>query len=224
MNLKGKKVAFVGDSISEGVGVSAWENCYHQLVKKKAELAWAHVNAISGSRIAHQINPSECPRGDLLMSGRAYDLPKDADIVVVFGGINDYCHGDAPIGAMGDTTCGTFWGAVDHMMKYLKSTYPTVVFMTPGRCFCDGHSGEEPSCHEYKRGNAVPLPEYVQAIVACGEKHGVPVLNLYERLPIDPADPAQMAAYISGGGVHYNDRGHAMIADLLLAFLQDIDD
>lgn len=225
MNLKGKKVAFMGDSISEGVGVGNWQNCYHQRIKAQAGLAWAHVDAISGSRIAHQFAPGDNPRADLTMCGRAYNLPKDADLVVVFGGVNDYGHGDAPFGTPEDKGYGTFCGAIDHLMRYLKNTYKRVVFMTPTRCYwkADGFEYRQPSTHPLKKDGALPLIHYVNAIVDCGKKHDIPVLNLYDTLTVDPLDADQSAQYIPDG-LHFNDNGHALLADALLAFLDGLEE
>lgn len=39
-------------------------------------------------------------------------MDRNCDIVVVYGGVNDYAHGDAPIGTPEDTTPSTFYGAV----------------------------------------------------------------------------------------------------------------
>lgn len=219
MELKGKKVAFLGDSITEGAGVAKWKNCYHQRIGEKAGLAAVYVDAIGGTRIAHQSHASEYPRHDLALCGRMYNLPKDADLVIVFGGTNDYGHGDAPLGTPEDTTCDTFCGALDHMMRYLKDTYKKVVFMAPARRdWCD-----HPSGHAYKRGNAHVLSVYVDAIVACGKKYDIPVLNLFDALPIDPCIPEQRTAFTTDG-LHLNDNGHAVLADTLLAFLEGLEE
>ena len=109
MILEGKKIAFLGDSITEGVGVSdRASNRYDNILKKSCGLAKTYNYGVSGTRLAHQSVPSEKPRFDLCFCGRAYDMANDADIVVVYGGINDYIHGDAPVGKIGDRTPATF--------------------------------------------------------------------------------------------------------------------
>ena len=70
-----------------------------------------------------------------------------------------------------------------------------------------------------KAADAQPLVEYVKAMEAQGEKLGVPVLNLFENLPIDPNDPDQKAKYTIDG-LHFNDDGHAIIAEQLIKFLK----
>ena len=47
----------------------------------------------------------------------------DADYVIVFGGTNDFGHGDAPFGEIGDKTPDTFCGAVDDLVNVLLRYY-----------------------------------------------------------------------------------------------------
>ena len=123
MELKGKIIDFLGDSITEGVGVTDQNNRYDNIVHRRLELA-AHYNyGIGGTRLAHQSAPSETPRYDLCFCGRAYMLEKSADLIVVYGGVNDYIHGDAYFGKMEDRTPETFCGAVYFLMNFLKTNY-----------------------------------------------------------------------------------------------------
>ena len=108
MNIKGMKVNFLGDSITEGTGV-ADQNCrFDNRIAKLCQLSAVNNYSIGGTRLAHQIHPSEKPRYDLCFCGRAYDMDPSADMVVVYGGVNDFIHGDAPFGEMGDTTPATY--------------------------------------------------------------------------------------------------------------------
>ena len=69
MNIKGYKVNFLGDSITEGVGVTDRENCrYDNRVKKMLGLAGVNNYGIGGTRLAHQIHASSKPRHDLCFS------------------------------------------------------------------------------------------------------------------------------------------------------------
>ena len=54
MELKGKIINFLGDSITEGVGVEKTENIFHQIIKEKYGLKEAENYGISGTRIAKQ--------------------------------------------------------------------------------------------------------------------------------------------------------------------------
>ena len=99
MDLKGKKINFLGDSITQGVGASDADHVYHQVLKKSAGLAEARNYGLSGTRIARQQHPTEYePSFDRDFCMRAAEMDPDADAVVVFGGTNDFGHGDAPLG------------------------------------------------------------------------------------------------------------------------------
>lgn len=218
MELKGKKIAFLGDSITEGVGVTDRANCrYDNRLKAMCGLAATYNYGIGGTRLAHQGNPSEKPSHDLCFCGRAYDLAPDADVIVVFGGTNDYGHGDAPIGKMGDSTPATFYGAVDFLLSFLKQTYPaaSVVFMAPARRLGD----ESVSTRSEKTPDALPLLAYVEIVKEVCAAHGVPCLDLYRTLGINPNNEDERTAY-APDGLHFNDAGHAFIAQRLKDFLE----
>ncbi len=220
MELKGKVIDFLGDSITEGVGVTdRANNRFDNRLKKMCELKEVHNYGIGGTRLAHQSTPSEKPRHDLCFCGRAYDLDKDADIIVVFGGTNDYGHGDAFFGSLGDKTPATFCGAVWFLMNFLKAEYAnkTIVFMTPAHRVKDT---EIPKRQE-KQADSKPLVAYVNIIEETAKQFDIPVLNLYENLGIDPNIPEQCAKYTTDG-LHFNDAGHEYIATVLMNFLKEL--
>lgn len=221
MELKGKIIDFLGDSITEGVGVSDTKNNrYDNVMKRNYGLAEVYNYGIGGSRLAHQSKPSEKPRHDLCFCGRVYDLNKDADIIVVYGGVNDYFHGDAPIGKMGDTTPATFYGAVRFLMNFLKTEFcgKTIVFMSPARFFYDGMDGSAPSKRPQKLPDALPVLGYTEIIKETAKLFDIPVLDLYEKLGIDPTNPDEKEKY-TADGLHFNDAGQHFIAKALGDFL-----
>lgn len=224
MTLEGKIIDFLGDSITEGVGVEDCENSrYDSIIKQKCKLKAAYNYGIGGTRIAHQTRPSEKPRYDLCFCGRAYDLNPEADIIVVYGGVNDYIHGDAPFGKIGDKTPATFCGGVEFLMQLLEELYPDAqkVFMTPARMQYDDFDDEKPSNREMKSADSKPLADYARVIEETGNKHGIPVLNLYERLPINPNIAEHKEKY-TADGLHFNDDGHKILADTLIEFIRKI--
>lgn len=221
MILDGKIIDFLGDSITEGVGVTDRENNrFDKRIERECNLKATYNHGIGGTRIAHQMTASsEKPRWDLCFCGRAYDLNKNADIIVVFGGTNDYGHGDAPFGSLEDTTPATYCGAVYWLMNFLKSTYANaqIVFITPAHRKGDA----EKSKNSKKAPDCKPLVEYVKVIEEQGKKLNIPVLNLFEKLPIDPNDEEQRHMYTTDG-LHFNDNGHALIAEQLIKFLKEL--
>ena len=210
MIIKDKKISFLGDSITEGVGTSCPEARYFEVMKRACGLAEARCYGISGTRIARQSKPSENPRFDLDFCSRAAEMDDDADIVVVFGGTNDYGHGDAPFGTDSDTTPDTFTGACRYLMNLLTEKYcgKPIVFMTPlhrtddTKPRFDGHT----------------LSDFAEAIKAIAREYAIPVLDLYSMSGIQPNIESVKEKYMPDG-LHPNDFGNSIIAERLAGFL-----
>ena len=132
MELKGLKINFLGDSITEGVGASSHENCYFSQFAAKSG-AICRNYGISGTRIARKKVPSDKPRFDLDFPSRVSEMDEDADMVIVFGGTNDYGHGDAPLGEPGDRTVWSFYGGLHVLYESLLERFPKakIVILTP---------------------------------------------------------------------------------------------
>lgn len=222
MNIQGLKVNFLGDSITEGAGVVDQSNRYDNRLMAMCQLRAINSYGISGSRLAHQIHPSDTPRYDLCFCGRAYDMDTTADMVVVFGGVNDYIHGDAPFGQLGDTTPATYCGGVYFLMRYLREAYAgkPVIFMAPARCFLRKEVDDRVvSTHAKKRPGGKPLRAYVDVILETAKQFQIPALDLYNDLGLDPHDPEIFDTYTKDG-LHFNDAGHAVIAQKLKDFIE----
>lgn len=208
MELKNKKINFLGDSITEGCCATAPELGFVEVMKRKYGLAEARNYGIGGTRIARQRIPSEEPKFDRDLCSRVAEMDADADIVVVFGGTNDHGHGDAPFGVDTDRTPDTFIGACHSLYKALLETYPTskIVILTPL------HRAEE------TRADGICLEDYVNQIRMIAPQYGLPVLDLYETSTIRAHIP-EIAARLTTDGLHPNDEGHAILAEEIGEFL-----
>ena len=217
MNVTGFTVNFLGDSITEGVGVTDARNFRYDNYLAKLLGFSANNYGASGTRLAHQTRPSGLPKYDLSFCGRAYYMDPTADMVVVYGGVNDYIHGDAPFGESGDTTNTTFCGGVYFLMNFLRETYgdKPIVFLTPARSFyLRAIDDTLPSTHETKYVAGKPLVAYVDVIIETAKQFGIKVLDLYRDLGIDPHIPEHFDTYTIDG-LHFNDQGHVRIAEKL---------
>ncbi len=214
MELKGKKIAFLGDSITEGSGVAHRENIYWNRIAERTG-AQCFGYGIGGTRIAHQKTPTN-PRHDSDFCSRVDTMIPDADIVVVFGGTNDFGHGDAPFGTMTDRDNTTFYGALHTLYRKLFERYPEaqLVVMTPTHRLGE-ENGDWNELGVRRPGN---LADYVAIIREVAAYYAIPVLDLWNVSGIQPTVPVLKERFMPDG-LHPNDAGHAKIADKLVGFL-----
>lgn len=217
MKLKGLTINFLGDSITEGVGTSCPEAIYHAVLKKEAKLKLVRNFGIGGTRFALQSGTEERPKNntiDLLSFSERFDkMNDDADAVVVFGGTNDFGHGDAPLGKFDDRDPSTFYGACHYLFSGLIKKYlgKPIVIMTPLHRTWRSDRGFELKV----------LKDYVNAIREVAQYYSLPVLDLYASSGIQPAIDEIKQLYIPDG-LHPNDAGHKIIAHKLKMFLENL--
>lgn len=222
MDLKNKKVNFLGDSITEGYGTSCQEHIYLNILKERVGLAEARNYGISGTRYAIQKGTKSRPKNNDVdvnsFSERFDQMEDDADLVVVFGGTNDYGHGDAPLGKFSDRTPETFYGACHYLYSGLIRKYlrKTIVIMTPLH-MCNELS-EYGTAKEKPYGN---LKEYVNIIKEVAQYYSLPILDLYANSGLQPEIEEIKNTYIPDG-IHPNDLGHQVVADRLEVFLKNL--
>ncbi len=212
MELKGKKINFLGDSITQGVGVKEAPNRFVNRLTEMLELAEGRNYGISGTRFARQVNPTvDNPRFDMDFCSRVETMDEDADVIVVFGGTNDFGHGDAPFGTSADRTPETFCGACHTLMSSLIERYPgkVIVIMTPLH-----RVSEE---NRDRKGHI--LVDYVDVIKETARCYSLPVLDLFAMSGIQPRVRAIRERFCPDG-LHPNDDGHALLADRIAGFLR----
>lgn len=204
MELKGLTINFLGDSITEGVGTSGPDAVYHQRIKEKYGLKFACNYGVSGTRIARQTLPTlDNTKFDLTFELRAETMNRNADAVVVFGGTNDYGHGDAHFGTPDSDDIYTFCGGLNSLIRKLKSDFPKarIVFLTP----LHRATEDAPSKPDGKT-----LVDYVNAMVEICRTHDISVIDLFRLDPLDRRDPELIP-----DGLHPSDKGHAIMADVI---------
>lgn len=213
MELRGKKIVFLGDSITEGIGCSSVEHCFVEQIAATSGAICKNFG-VGGTRIAKQYEPSANPQMNQYFASRIPSMDEDADLVIVFGGVNDYASGDAPMGCMLDRVPDTFLGALHDLYRRLIERYPDkpIVVFTPLH-----RVGEE---NPYGKGKPKPigtLKEYVDAIRQVAEFYSLPVLDLYASSGLQPCVSAQREKYFHDAA-HPNDEGHRVLARKMLDF------
>lgn len=203
------KILFLGDSITSGVGASSYTNKYVERVKQKIECQTINYG-VSGTRIARQ-KIFDYTRGenDWDFQQRMGAMDKDADMVFVFGGTNDFGHGNAEIGKKGDTDPYTFYGGMENLTNYLLSTYgkEKVCFLLPLR-----RAVEE-------RADGRTLLDYVEVIKEVLIEKGIDYLDFYDNGLPKPIS-TQPDEYFADG-LHPNDAGHDWVAEQVANYLKN---
>lgn len=210
MDLRGKKIVFLGDSITQGAGATKKENVYLEVCAKK--LGAKAVNfGVGGTRIAPQITPSAEAFCDEYFLLRAKKMDKDADLVVVFGGTNDFGHGDAPFGRIGDKDPATFCGAYDALIEYLMATYgkEKLIIVYPLRRRNETATNGDGS----KAEGSKPLAEYHDAEKVVAEKYGLKSVDFWNDGDLNPNTPDGNENFADG--LHPNDIGHRLLGEKL---------
>ena len=214
MELKNKKILFLGDSITEGVGASSTEKCYVSVFGK---LSGAEVKnyGIGGTRIAKQSKISLSEESDRDFMSRVDEMDSEADVVVVFGGTNDFGHGDSTIGDFSSRDECTFYGALHILCTSLINKYPKadIIFMTPLH-----RVSEDDEVNEIGLKHEVLLSGYVNIIKEVAGYYSLPVLDLFNTSGIQPKVDIIREIYMPDG-LHPSDSGAEKIAKRLYNFL-----
>ncbi len=136
---------------------------------------------------------------------RYTSMSNDADLIVVWGGTNDYHYGHA-LGGVDDTANTTFCGALNNLCKGLITKYPQkdILFVTPT-----------------PRGNIASAvatqKEYADAIIDVCAKYCIPVFDAFRKcnMPINYEYPRKHTV----DGLHLNDLGHEVLGKAMANFI-----
>lgn len=215
MDIDGKTVCFLGDSITQGCGASTAENGFVSLFAKAHPKTSVLNCGIGGTRIAAQKVPVS-PEFEHPFYSRAEEMSEHADVICVFGGTNDFGHGDAPLGTFSDRTPDTFCGALYVLSEKLIEKYldATIAFFTPLHC-----TGEYvPSL---RTDGEWILKDYVNAIRENAERFSFPVLDLYRVSGMQPQIQAVRESFMPDG-LHPNDAGHRKVYAAVESFIKSL--
>lgn len=205
------KITFLGDSITEGVGASKYENCYVERVRQGLKCTVIN-HGISATRIARQKVYSTAIR-DCDFNMRTVLMPKDSDYIFVFGGTNAFGHGDAPFGQIGDDTVNTIHGAVKCLFSTLVNDFckDKIVVITPLKRYREESQTNATTGKTFK--------EYIDVIKYYIKDMGLKNINLYDD-GINCADIPSSMKYFADG-LHPNDKGHDFIAKKIIEFIKN---
>jgi lysophospholipase L1-like esterase len=201
--LEGVKIFFCGDSITAGTNAT---KPYHQWVAEETG-ATVKFNGSGGSGYW---------TGDPLYNRYTEFVwqrdSADADIIILFMGTNDWRYPDPfNLGALGDTTVSTFYGAVDDAFSKLVAKYPfkKVGVITP-----------LPSVNAWNNAHG-ELKQISDALIDVSGKYSFPSLDLYRSSNLHVSDTSFISTYMEDG-LHINDLGHKLITPPITSFVLSI--
>lgn len=144
------------------------------------------------------------------------DSLKEIDIVVIFGGTNDYSKGKV-LGQISDTyEADTFYGNVQGVIDNLKAMKPEVeiVFLTPLK---HGYLDGQPS-YPNANNNGSYLDDYVEAIIEVCEKNKVKYIDLFNESGIDENNVGEYTY----NNIILNEEGHKQVGTVIAEQLKGI--
>lgn len=232
--LQGKKISIIGDSITEGTGASPSTNRYASVLC--ASLGAVENNlGVAGTCIAD--NTTNGMSNQRFVTRATQANLQGSDLIIVFGGTNDFSYdskaiGDlfveetiTPSGRIGNkkkvapSDVDTFAGALHELITTIRGIVPTtpMMFVTPlnrGRYT----SGRPTSAECNVNGNY--LVDFANAIKEICRFYSIPVLDLNACSELDFSNSAIAAAY-SADSLHPNNKGHKVIADKMQKFIME---
>lgn len=224
MKLEGLRINFLGDSITEGYGTSDTSKCYVSILKERYGLKEARNYGWGGTTYAvggHWYEKAESTPTYNASLGRDFcsrvHIMGDADVILVFGGTNDFGAGCAPIGSFEDRTADTFYGACHVLYQSLIARYPhsKIIILTPIHRACE----ENPRGEEAKPQAVGTLSFYVDIIRQVAKYYELPVLDLFATTRLQRKDTALFQRCLPDG-LHPNDEGHQILAQEIGTFLE----
>ena len=186
------KWCVIGDSISD-IGVGRTSKFYQEFIAERTGCTLVDWDG-NGTGYTKAFN------GQPPLIDRIDEIPEDSNVITIFLGTND----SVPIGTLGSSDTGTFYGAVEYCIKTIKEKYPLIPLgvMTP-----------LPS--KYKTNEAE-----TKAIKEVCAKYYVPVLDLHSICNINLKSPFYVLNYMPDG-LHPNDNLHRDISYRVQAWLEN---
>ena len=203
-------VAFLGDSITCGYGLSDPSVQYTTLVSERLGLTEEN-HGITGTLIARAgLNGTN---GKDFVS--RLPLIEHADIAVVFGGTNDYFWSDTPIRGGEDDRyfAHAFETVCDYIRRVRAGKLTLIVTPYPHNGvgnFLGGETWKTSSRHDTDAANYCghTLSEYVSVMEETARRYGIPVLNLHRDLAFDHRRHTL-------DGCHPNEEGRRLLAEAI---------
>lgn len=215
----GKKIAFIGDSITQGVGASSNAERYTTVLANL--LGMTEVNLGQSGTVLCTGGHRGCNIGKLSVGNLT-----GCNVVTIMMGINDWDQAKSDyykLGEFGSTDTSTIYGAVDCWCKKIIEIKNTsgfentkFFFITPIITSWNNSVGGNNWDQNKTNIHGFTLRELCQAIINVCDVYEIPVLdmNKYSGIYYNSAEDNTVGTYF-GDGIHPNSAGHAQIAQAL---------
>ncbi len=210
IDFSGKKIACLGDSITEASNLDSEEDwkqySYPAQLKELLGAEEVYNLGIGGSSIGRYW-------ADAFVD-RYQEIPEDVDIIIVMGGTNDgFCVSDQEFGNLEERAYRTFCGDLDELMRGLKENYPDadIFFATPLPNILQDYLMSE-------RDYLMPQKDFVDVILRMAQEYDFGLIDLYNSNLLDSHDANIVAEYMPDG-VHGNHDGYRILAEHFAAEL-----
>lgn len=212
---KTKKIACLGDSITEGVNANGWQ--WHRYIDQ-----WAKNNGIETTVVNLGIGgTSVCTSSyvtDTLKPfvNRLETIPTDADIVTIFGGTNDWGN-NATLGTIDDTETSTFYGAYKHILEWIATNRPNakVITMTPLKRYYRGSGTTWVNAQTTRNSKGNLLQDYARAVKEVSDLYAVPCVDLHNDSGLNPVLEIVRTKFM-GDGLHPTAEGNKRMYPIIL--------
>lgn len=166
--LKGKKILVIGDSIS-----TDYYGSYPKWVTALIKAHYLPLDTVNNSIHATGFVADAGTAGnDFLSRLKAVENKSSFDLVIVFGGINDYS-----LYKQEDNISTIFADAVDVFFDYLASNYVNARFGVIKPMLCNRPGGAD---------DADKIRLYADYIATAAKKYAIPVLNMTDESGFNP--------------------------------------
>ncbi len=206
------KIACIGDSITEGVGINNNEEILYSYPANLKHILGAEevINLGKGGTSISSYWDSFLPMTE--------GIPEDTDIIIVLGGVNDCYSGNKDnMGNLENLEPGTFYGDTNFLMQDLKKRYPDsmILFVTPISTVTN-------TTYLSFLPNMLPISVYAEVIKELGEENDIPVFDVYSEEFLDSHDEEIMNRFMYDG-VHPNVDGYYILAEHIAAKLIEME-
>ena len=218
------KIQIFGDSMSDNIWRKTWQDFIGDFAPQRS---WNIVtSAVGGACIGHGKSVAEGGRYQNLEYNFVHDLitntdvfEADSDIVVMFVGTNDYSYPtNRPLGAWGDNTVSTFFGAARLICEYV-TTHSDALFIvcTPLPRYNTRDSEQSTDSDGVPiNADGKTLRDYCDALVKTCHLFGVPVVDLNYEIGWNKNNILNFAR----DGLHPNERGAKIVSAYICEILK----